>query len=410
MPLCTLRYHLESNNLGNTVSSNPARPAMLSAAFVRTVNRPGRYGDGRGSHGLSLLVKPTAIPGRWSKTWSQRLRLDGKPVMIGLGSYPAVTLAQARKRALENRQALEEGRDPRGEGVPTFEQAAERVIALHRETWKPGSRSEQQWAASLRTYVLPVIGAQRIDQVNTGDILAVLAEPWISRPETARRLAQRISAILTWAVGAGYRVDDPTTAAVKALPRHTDKPQHHRALAHGDVAAALEKIRASGASTASKLALELLTLTATRSGEVRGARWSEIEGSIWTIPAERMKAKAPHRVPLGRRALEVLAEARSLGASDGDGMVFPSPATGRALTNEAFPKLLRELGIDGTAHGMRTAFRSWAAEQGVSREVAEACLAHIVKGVEGAYQRSDLLAARAEVMEKWGQYLSGKGG
>ena len=193
---------------------------MLSAAFVRTINRPGRYGDGRGGHGLSLLVKATAIPGRWSKTWSQRLRINGRPVMVGLGSYPVVTLAQARRRALENRQALEQGRDPRGEGVPTFEQAAERVIALHRETWKPGSRSEQQWTSSLGTYVLPKIGAKRVDQINVGDILAVLAEPWSSRPETARRIAQRISAVLTWAVGAGYRADDPTAAAVKALPRH----------------------------------------------------------------------------------------------------------------------------------------------------------------------------------------------
>ena len=123
------------------------------------------------------------------------------------------------------------------------------------------------------TYVLPNIGARRIDQISVGDTLAVLAEPWTTRPETARRLAQCISAVLTWAVGAGYRGDDPTAAAVKALPRHTDKPQHHRALHHGEVAAALDTIRASKASTASKLGIELLTLTATRSGEVRGARW-----------------------------------------------------------------------------------------------------------------------------------------
>ena len=134
--------------------------------------------------------------------WGQRLRINGKLAMVGLGSYPVVTLAQARQRALENRRAAEQGRDPRGEGVPTFEQAAERVIALHRETWKPGSRSEQQWTASLGTYVLPKIGAKRIDQINVGDILAVLAEPWSKRPETARRLAQRISAVLTWGVGA----------------------------------------------------------------------------------------------------------------------------------------------------------------------------------------------------------------
>ena len=166
------------------MSSNPARPAVLSASFVRTVNQPGRYGDGRGGHGLSLLVRPTRN-GRWSKTWSQRLRVNGKPVMIGLGAYPIVTLAEARAKCLENRRAVERGRDPRGDGVPSFAQAAERVIALHARQWKPGSRSEQQWRTSLETYVFPQLGAKRVDLVTVGDILAVLADPWTTRSETA---------------------------------------------------------------------------------------------------------------------------------------------------------------------------------------------------------------------------------
>ena len=386
------------------MSSNPARPAVLSASFVRTVNQPGRYGDGRGGHGLSVLVRPTRN-GRWSKTWSQRLRVNGKPIMIGLGAYPIVTLAEARAKCLENRRAVERGRDPRGDGVPSFAQAAERVIALHARQWKPGSRSEQQWRTSLETYVFPQLGAKRVDLVTVGDILAVLADPWTTRSETARRLAQRISTILKWAMGAGHRTDDPTAAAVAALPRHTDKPQHHRALHHSEVAAALEKIRTSKASTSAKLGLEFLTLTAARSGEVRGAEWSEfdIDGAVWTIPPERTKTRTAHREPLSDRALEVLAESRSV--SSGEGLAFPSPTTGRALTNESFPKLMRELAIDGTPHGMRAAFRSWCSDTAVPRDLAEMCLGHAVKGVEGAYQRSDMLDRRRPLMEAWSQHV-----
>lgn len=202
------------------------RPKTLTAASVKSINRPGRYGDGRGSHGLSLLVKQTAN-GRWSKTWSQRLRINGRVTSIGLGSYPVVSLAMARQRGLENRQAVELGRDPRGEEMPTFAEAADQVIALHREAWKPGSRSESQWRSSLDAYVLPQIGHKRIDEIAVGDVLGVLGGVWTTRPETARRVAQRVLRILTWAMGAGYRSDDPTAAAVAALPRHTDKPQHH---------------------------------------------------------------------------------------------------------------------------------------------------------------------------------------
>ena len=168
-------------------------------------------------------------------------------------------------------------------------------------------------------------------------------------------------------MGAGYRTDDPTAAAVAALPRHTDRRQHHRALHHSEVAAALEKIRVSKASAAAKLGLEFLTLTAARSGEVRGADWSEfdIDGAVWTIPSERTKTKTVHRVPLSARALEVLNETRTIGGIDG--LVFPSPTTGRALTNEAFPKLVRELAIDGTPHGMRAALAGSAARPPLNR-------------------------------------------
>ena len=381
------------------------RPKTLSAAFVRTINQPGRYGDGRGSHGLSLLVRKTRN-GRWSKTWSQRLRVNGRPIMIGLGACPVVTLAEARAKCLENRRAVEQGRDPRGGSVPTFEQATDRVLALHRETWKAGGRSEQQWVNSMAAYVMPALGHKRIDQINVGDILEVLAEPWATRPATARRIAGRISTILTWAVGAGHRQDDPTAAAVAALPRQATRQKHHAAIPHADMAAALVKIRASNASPAARIAVEFMALTAARSGEVRGAVWDEIDlgAAIWVIPETRTKTKTAHRVPLSAAAMRVLAEARALGSGP---TVFPSPSTGRPLPHTSPARVLAAAGLNGvTAHGLRSSFRSWCSDVGHPRDIAELCLGHVVRNpVERAYARSDMLDRRRPLMEDWGNYL-----
>ena len=207
-------------------------------------------------------------------------------------------------------------------------------------------------------------------------------------------------------MGAGFRTDDPTAAAVAALPRHSDKPTHHRALHHSEVAAALEKIRASKASEAAKLGLELLTLTAARSGEVRGADWSEfdIHAAVWTIPSERTKTSS------GPAGAAVLAGARGACTSPQTSPAatvwcFPARQPGGHSPMKRFPKLMRELAIDGTPHGMRSAFRSWCSDTGVPRDLAEMCLGHAVKGVEGAYQRSDMIDRRRPLMETWAQHL-----
>ena len=380
------------------------RPKVLSAAFVRTVKRPGRYGDGRGGFGLSLLVKSTTT-GRLSKTWSQRLRLNGKAFNLGLGAYPVVTLAQARKAALSNRRAIAKGHDPRGGGIPTFEKAAHTVILIHAATWRKGSKSEAQWRASLRDYAMPRLGRKRVDRITTADVLAVLLPIWNSKRETARRVRQRIGAIMKWAVAKGYRNDNPAGEAIgAALPKNGVKRRHQRALPHGQVAGALAKIRASGAWKSTRLAFEFIVLTAARSGEARLATWAEIDArtATWTVPGQRMKAGREHRVPLSRRALEVLHEARKL--SDGSGLVFPSPS-GRTLSDSTISKLIRENGIPAVPHGFRSSFRDWCGETGAAREVAEACLAHTVKGVEGAYFRSDLLLRRRELMQAWAEYV-----
>ena len=380
----------------------------LTAAFVKTINRPGRYGDGWGGHGLSLLVKPGST-GRWAKSWSQRLRIDGIAFNIGLGSYPIVTLSQARAKALQYRRAVELGEDPRKrrEKALTFAQATERVIALHEKSWT-NRKSAAQWRSSLGAYAFPHLGRLPVHAITSQNIMEVLEPIWSTLPETARRVKQRISAVMRWAISQGLRLDDPTSALGSALPRNSTVEQHHRALPHAQVRDVLRMVGESSAWEGTKLALAFLALTATRSGEVRLARWEEmeIEAATWTIPGERMKSRRPHRVPLSQAALRVLERAREI--QDGSGLVFPSATkSGKPLSDNTLSKLLRELGMAMVPHGLRSSFRDWCGETGVPRELAEWALAHVVKGVEGAYARSDLLERRRPLMDAWGQYVIG---
>ena len=385
------------------------RPKRLSATFVNTVNVPGRYGDGRGGHGLSLLVK-SASTGGFSKSWAQRIRLDGKAANVGLGAYPVVTLARARQKALANARIVSEGRDPRDRAsrAPTFEQAVETVIGIHAENWKDGGKSAAQWRASLRDYAVPKIGRKRVDRISTADVMEVLLPIWATKRETARRVRQRIGAIMKWAVAQGYREDNPAGDAISAaLPKNSVRRQHQRALPHAQVAEALGRVRASKAHRATALAFEFLVLTACRSGEVRGATWAEIQSDVWEIPGERMKAGIEHRVPLSPPALEVLEQTRAL--NDGSALVFPSPVRhGRTLSDMTLTKVLRDTGLAAraTVHGFRSSFRDWCADTGKAREVAEAALAHTVGGVEGAYFRSDLFERRRRLMDAWAAFLT----
>ena len=386
------------------------RPRMLSATFVRNVNLPGRYGDGRGGLGLSLLVKP-ASRGGFSKSWSQSVRLGGKPTSIGLGRYPVVTLAMARERALDNARAIAEGRDPRRRtacSVPTFAEACETVIAIHAGNWKTGGRTEESWRATLRDYALPRLGGMPVNAVAGADVMDVLLPIWFTKRNTARNVRQRIGAVMKWAIAQGHRPDNPAGDALSAaLPNNAGPRRHQRALPHAEVGAALARVRASGAHASTVLAFEFLVLTAARSGEVRNARWEEfdLEGAVWTIPAERMKAGRAHRVPLSPRALEVLDEARRL--PPGAGTVFPSP-TGRTQRHHYMARLLRELEIDAVPHGFRSSFRDWAAEcTDAPREVCELALAHVNSDrVEAAYRRSDLFDRRRVLMNDWAAYVA----
>jgi len=388
----------------------PERPYRLSARFVETIKEPGWYGDGRGSGGLSLRVKRTAR-GRLAKSWGQRITVDGRPRNLGLGSWPHVSLAEARQKCVLNLLARQRGELLTGSkrSVPTFEQAVEKVIAIHAAGWKDGSRSEKDWRATLRDYAMPRLGRLRVDRIKAPDVMRVLLPIWNEKRVTARRVRQRISAVMLWAIAQGYREDNPAGAAVgAALPKNGVRPQHLAALPYAEVAGAIATVRGSGAYPATGLAFEFLVLTACRSGEVRGARWEEVdlEAREWRIPAARMKTNREHRVPLSSRALAVLEEAQAL--ADGSGVVFPSER-GRALDGAAIVKLVRDLGIGAVPHGFRSSFRDWAAEcTDAPREVCELALAHVNSDrVEAAYRRTDLFERRRALMEQWAAFLAG---
>ncbi|MYB05124.1 MAG: tyrosine-type recombinase/integrase [Gemmatimonadetes bacterium] len=372
----------------------------LTAAFVRSVREPGLYWD---EHGLVLRVKPSGY-----KQWIQRLFIHGKRRELGLGPFRLVTLAEARDAAVANRKVARAGGDPRTKrhsSVPTFEQAAAKVFAMHRANWT--ERHAGQWMATLRTYAYPGIGGKRVDRIRSADVMGVLMPIWNDKYQTAKRVRQRISTVMRWAIAQGYRVDNPAGDAIgAALPKPPRIQKHYKALPYDQVAGALATVRRSEARLSVKLGIEFLVLTAGRSGEVRGARWEEIDtrGGVWTIPAERMKSRREHRVPLSGRAVEVLAEAKAHARRSE--CVFPS-ARGLALTSMDFSGLLKTLGIGAVPHGFRSSFRDWAAERtDAPHAVMEAALAHAVRDkAEAAYARSDLFERRRVLMEQWAEYL-----
>ncbi len=385
------------------------RPYRLSARFVETIKEPGWYGDGRGSGGLSLRVKRTAR-GHLAKSWGQRISVDGRPRNLGLGSWPHVSLAEARQKCVLNLLARQRGElvTGRRRTVPTFAEAVEKVLAVHRAGWKDGGRSEKLWRSSLRDYVMPRLGGQPVNRIRTSDVMAVLQPIWNEKRETARRVRRRISAVMRWAVAQGYREDNPAGDAIgAALPKNGVRPRHHRALPYAEVAGAIEVVRASGAYPATVLAFEFLVLTACRNGEVRGARWKEMDlaGREWRIPPERMKTGREHRIPLSTRALAVLREAREF--ANGSETVFPT-SRGRPLNPGAIAKMIRQLGIRAVPHGFRSSFRDWAAEcSDAPREVCELALAHVNSNrIEAAYRRTDLFERRRALMEQWAAFLA----
>jgi integrase len=292
--------------------------------------------------------------------------------------------------------------------VPTFEEAARQVHAEHSGAWS-NQKHAAQWLSTLERYVFPALGQRRIDQVEPADLLRVLTPIWLNKPETARRVRQRIRAVFDWAKGIGHRPgDNPVDGLSRVLPRQTDRAEHFAAMPYDDVSAFVRALRDSGINETTKLAFELLILTAARTSEVLCARWNEFDltAAVWTIPAARTKTRRPHRVPLAPRAVEIIQRARQLSTSTE--LVFPGRSNLRPLSNMVFLQVLRRMNIDVTAHGFRSAFRDWAAERtNFSREVCEMALAHAIEsGVEAAYRRGDLMEKRRELMNEWANALA----
>ena len=376
----------------------------LSAAFVRSTTKVGQHADG---NGLYLVVEPSG-----AKRWMQRITIRGKRTEMGLGSAKLFGLAEVREIARDNRKLARQGGDPLNakriaEAIMTFEQASRRVHEIHKPSWR-NPKHAAQFISTLETYAFPRIGSMKVTDVNTADVLAVLQPIWLEKPTTAKRVKQRIGTVMKWAIAKGWRQDDPSSVISQALPKQTQKVKHRKSLPYDEVAGCLEAIRASGAKDATKLALELIVLTACRSGEARLADWSEIDldKAEWTIPAQRMKAGNEHRIPLSGRAVEVLEASKALG--DGTGLVFPGTQAGKPLSDMTLSKLVKELGFDVDVHGFRTSFKTWCQERtNTPREVSEAALAHTIQNkAEAAYARSDLFEKRRKLMFKWDSFLS----
>ena len=312
---------------------------------------------------------------------------------------PGQSIREPKTRALGRRSAR---REAPGQAVDLPTGVVEDVRCAP-AAWR-NRKHAKGWMATLERHAHPVIGNMNVDRIRREDALRVLTPIWARRPETARRVRQRMRAVLRWCWVHGYVSENVAGEGTDgALPGQPAVKQHFRALPYSEVAAALETLEASQANEAAKLCLRFLILTAARSGEARGAMWPEVdpEAREWRVPGHRMKGGAGHRVPLSDAALAVLERARAL--DDGSGLIFPSPLkAGRPLSNMTLTKVLRDQGLAdrATVHGFRSAFRDWCAETGKPREIAEAALAHTVGGVEGAYFRSDLLARRRVLMDR----------
>ena len=319
---------------------------------------------------------------------------------------------QARERALSNRKLGREGGDPlgekrRAEGMPTFADAAARVVEQKRDGWR--SRVHvRTWLDSLALHAFPRIGRRPVSEGTSADMLEVLTPIWHVKAQTARNVRQRISAVMECAIAMNLRLDNPCARVLPVLGKQNEAVQHMRALPHRDVAAVVAAVRASNAAEAVRLAFEFLVLTAARWGEVRGAQWTETDtaNGVWTIPAARMKATREHRVPLCRRAVKILDAARAL-SDGGEPLVFAGN-DGEPLDEKVQRRLLERLRVAAVPHGFRSSFRDWAAEEtDHPREVIEAALAHVVPSkVEAAYARSDLFARRRLLMDDWSAYLN----
>jgi integrase len=357
------------------------------------------------------------VTSRNSASWKLRATVAGKRRDIGLGSLKALTLAEARVKAAEIRRQISQGIDPITEKrkvadpVPTFREAALTVHEEHKAAWKNG-KHQDQWINTLTTYAFPALASRLVTDIEGPAIRDVLAPIWLTKPETARRVRQRIGAVLDWCYVKGYRASEaPTRSLSRGLPRQPRKDGHFAAMPWPEVPCFLQRLRER--VSVGRVPLEALILTAARSGEIRGATWDEVdlEAGLWSVPAERMKMGRSHHVPLAPVAVEAFRRAEAFKAPCTN-LVFPGQKLKQPLSDMKLTKALRDFGLDYTVHGFRSAFRDWVAEQtNYPGDVAEAALAHSVANkVEAAYRRTDYLEKRRALMRDWTTFCMSKAG
>ena len=388
----------------------------MSALEVGRLTEPGNHAVGAVA-GLYLYINEAG-----ARSWVLRAMVGGKRRHMGLGGFPDVTYAQAKEKARKARADIEAGIDPiaqRKAAVSqllaqqgqekTFEQAAKGYLDSHGDSWR-NPKHRAQWVSTLETYAFPVMGKLAVQDVALGHVLAVLEPIWKTKSETASRLRGRIESVLDWASARQYRTGDNPARWKGSLdkllpaPSKVKKVEHHRALPIDSLAGFMQTLL--GINGMSARALEFAILTAARSGEVRGAAWSEIdlESKVWTVPADRMKAGREHRVPLSSQVLSLLMRLPRVSGND---LVFPAPRGGQ-LSDMSLTAVMRRMQVDAVPHGFRSTFRDWAGERtNYPREVAEQALAHTLESkVEAAYRRGDALEKRRQMMQEWAAFCT----
>lgn len=387
----------------------------MTALSMRAAIKPGRYQDG---DGLFLYVKPSG-----ARSWIVRLQADGRRRDYGLGSAKDVTLAEAREAAAHIRRDLRKGIDPieakrkaRLERItiPTFKEAALKKHGEIEGSFR-NDRQGKRWLAMMEQYAFPTLGKVRIDHITEANIRDALLPVWLEKPETARRLRQRIETVMAWAKVHKFCGQLHIDAKSLQLPKQPERGKHHPSMPYADVPAFIAKVKAAP-ETAGRMALLFAILTAARSGEARGAIWEEIDmdKALWTIPAERMKMTRDHVVPLSGAALAILEQA-ARGRTGRRGEPVFASVTGKTLSDMTLTKILRDMGISGdvaTVHGFRGSFKNWASETtGYPDAASEAALSHgDPDKVRSAYRTTDFLQMRVEMMAAWGNYCAASDG
>ena len=400
------------------------RPKRLTAAFVDKIDQPGRYSDGRGSHGLTLLVRPKQDG--MAKNWQQHLRVNGKLRSFGLGSYPAVKLVEAREKASEQAVKIREAYPLRprrssfdkliaeasGEPIgtyPVFSEVAESALAYNAAKWK-GTKTADQHRGLIRTYLNPTLGDMEIDKVSSENITEAMRPIWHEKAATATKVWGILASTFSYAIGERFVVIDPLPLAKAGLGRKAATVEHHESLPYDRIQECYRTFRDGEASSVSRM-IETIILTGVRKGEARGARWGEFDTAkaVWTIPASRMKAGREHRIPLSTAMLDLLRRARE--AASGPvlphDLVFPNGG-GRTMSPTSPLRYFQRRFQGFSLHGFRSTFSDWVAEQtDYPDELAEHSLGHLVgDATVRAYRRTDYFEKRRELMDAWAEFVT----